>query len=298
MIAKEDLLKVKLDEEKANQVMELLGESAKVLYAKDEYAKAMGDVDRSILMAYGIPKNPNETTSAYQKRAATTKMNEIITAKETEHASTIDDLNKKLLAKPGDEKLVKELQDAKAELAKIPDLIDEKVNEWKSKYEEVEREFNSFKTQSELKSFLPKFKDDVDPEFRDFKVKSAIDKILASKELQKTDDGKLLIYDPVNHERTPADSYLSKELEAIAFKAVIQNGGGAGGDNGNPGGSGKGTLKFAEGLTNIEKYNSIKEHIGTQEGIDKFAPNYSKRLNELCKDHDLTDYVIPELQEK
>jgi len=263
------------------------------LYTEDGYAKAMNDLDRAILTHFGIPKNNNEPTTEYFKRASKEKETKSLQDREAELAGEITDLKEKLKAKPGDERLIKELEDLKAEKAKIPDLIEEKVNEWKKKYEDTNKEYETFKTKSQLEKLMPKLRDDIDPEYRNFKIESVMQKILQSKEIQKTDDGKILIYDPSNHDRTPADVYLAQQFDSIAFKATQQNGGGAGkkadGGDFKPGSS---TLKFDEGTKDPDKYNQIKEYLGTQEGLDKFDPKYSSRLNELCAEHGLTSYVV------
>lgn len=291
MITKDHLQKVGLDDAKSAQVMELLGTAAEKLYHEDGYAKAMTDLDRAILTHFGVAKNNDEKTTDYFKRASLEKQTEALNAKETELSQKISELETKLTAKPGDEKLIKELNEAKDQVKKIPDLIDAKVSEWKTKYETTEKEYSAFKTRNSLEKFIPKTKDGLDPEFIKFKVDAVMEKLLKSKEIQTTEDGKILIYDPINHERIPAEVYFSKELDSIAFKASGQTGGGASGNQGSNF-SGKSSLKLDESMKDSEKYDAVKEFVHTQEGIDKFDPKFTTRMNELLKENKLEKFVV------
>jgi TPR repeat protein len=292
VITKEHLLKIGVAEDKAAQAMEILGAAAEKLYHEDGYAKAMSDLDRAILTHFGVAKRDDEKTSDYFKRAALEKQNEAITRKETELAGKITELESKLTAKPGDEKLIKELNEAKEQIKKIPDLVDEKVSEWKTKHDSIEKEFNSFKTISALQKYIPKLKDGLDDEFVKFKTESVMNKILQTKEIQTTDDGKLLIYDPKNHDRTPADIFLAKEFDSLAYKETRQNGGGASASGGVSGSAGASGLKLDDTMKDNEKYDAIKEYVHTQEGIDKFDPKFTSRMNELLKENKLDKLVV------
>lgn len=292
MINKEHLTKAGLDTEKAGQVIELLGTAvAEKLYSEDGYAKAMADIDRAILTHFEVAKNSDEKTTDYFKRAAGEKAAADLEARETELTGEITDLKEKLKAKPGDEKLIKELDDLKAEKAKIPDLIDEKTKEWKDKFETANSELETFKKRTEIEKHMPKFKEDVDPEFLEYKKNAVINKILENKELQ-TDDGKILVFDPTNYDRPEIKEYLAKELDSVAFKSVSQPGGGAGKEiPGAGGGKGSSDITFEDGATNLDKYNTLKDHLATQDGLSKLDKEYIPKLNELCKEYELTEYV-------
>lgn len=293
MITSENLEKAGLDKEKSGQVIELLGDIASKLYPEDGYAKAMGDIDRAILTHWNVPKNNDEKTSDYFKRVSSLKETEKLQAKEAELKKEIEDLTKKLDAKPGDEVLKKELQDAKAEIAKIPDLIDAQTKEWKDKYEKSESELDIFKKKSSLIPFIPKFKSDLDDEFVSYKKNKIINEILEKFEIQTAEDNSLIIYDPSTHKRTPVKDYFDSKFDNMIDKGVNQNGGGAGTGSGGNGSGSVSELKMEADWSDGKKITSIREHLAGK-GVDITDKDYSAQFNKLALENKLEKYSIPE----
>jgi hypothetical protein len=292
VITKEHLKKLEIDDEKAGQIIELLGNAASKLYHEDGYKKAKDEVDLEVLTLTKIPKNNDERSSDYMKRAVGEYTEKIIGEKTTDLNGKIAELDKKVKEKPGDEGLKAELQALKDEKAKFPDIISEKVKEKEEELKKVREEYDKDKKLWGLRKSLPlKFKADVDPEFKEFKINQALTEAMKDYDvIEETADGTIL-KNSVNYNQKSAKEYFAAKLESIIDKGISQPGGG-GGKGGDEGAGGdKKELKFDDDDTDSKKLTKIREYLATEKGLSSFDANYETEFNKLLKDNKLENYM-------
>lgn len=293
MITKDDLKKFDLDDEKSGQVMELLGTAAEKLYAENGYKKAKDEVDREILMLTKIAKKDDEKSSDYMKRATKEYSDKLIEDAKTDLNEQITGLEQKLKEKPGDEKLKQEIEDLKTEKAKIPELIAAKVKEVQDKLTQTESDYAKDKKVWNLKSAISgfKFKDDLDPEYREFKINAEINKALQDFDVfEETKDG-LMMKNSTSYEQKLAKDYFATAYESIIDTGVNQLGGGAGTGNKPPKKPTNGELKFEDDENDNSKISKIRTYLATTKNLDPLSNEFDKEFNTLLKEHKLDQYM-------
>ncbi len=216
----------------------------------------------------------------------------LIDEKTTELNGKITDLEEKLEAKPGDENLKKELSELKAEKAKFPDLIQEKIKEKEDELIKVKSDYERDKKMwNLLKSIPTKLKVDLDPDYKNFKISQALEKAMKDFDvIEINSDGKILLKNSKNYEQKSADEFFKTELDLIIDKGTQQTGGGAG--NQPPGGNGgkNGELKLNDDMSPNEKVTKIREHIASK-GIASYDPKYTEEINKLFKENNLEEFM-------
>jgi hypothetical protein len=285
VITIDDLKASGLDEEKGKQVLDLLGDAGKKFTPENVGKKAFDEVDLSVLTLTKVPKLDNEKSTEYLKRAHSVSLEAAITEKTKALNDEIADVKLKLAAKPGDEKLMKELSDLKEEKAKFPDLINGKVKEWKDKAENAERELNDHKTTSQLKTALPaKFKADLPKKFIDYEVEGALKEARAKfGKMETGSDGILYLINETTYEKVKATDWFAAQLKDIVDGGTVQTGGGASGGAGTGGAS---ELVLPKDMPKGEKILKIEAHL-IQKGITKLDPKWDAEYKALMIKNEL-----------
>jgi hypothetical protein len=278
MITKDDLLTAGIAEDKATEVLTILGENARLFTPENVGKKAFDEVDLSVLNLTKIPKNGNEKTTDYLKRAQSEFLNKSIEERTNELNGKIKEAEEKLKNHKGDETLKAELQALKDEKNKLPDLKNEWIKEYKEKAEKIENDFNSFKKQVELRNEIKfKFKNEIPSYLLDIAIDKALEKAVTGYDkFEKGSDG-LYLVDSVKVDKIKASSFFETELKDIIDNGQRQTGGGAGG-----GQQGVTKSKYAIDL-NLkpgEKVNLIKKNLIEVEGLDPLHKDWDKRFKE------------------
>jgi hypothetical protein len=289
MINKEDLQKLGVSEDKQDQVLELLGDAAKKLSSENEAKTAYDNVDRAILTLTGVSKSTNQTTTDYLKSAVTGDyLNNKISEKTDSLNGEITQLKEQLKNHKGDETLKQKIKELEDEKAKLPDLKNEWIKEWKDKATSYEQEISSMKRNQQLKELIPtNFRSDLDDDFLNFKIDQALKEAERFGKIEKGNDGKVYLLDEVNVDKVVGKEWFESKFDQYLDKGNNQAGGGAGQQQRqNNNGSGSTQLEFKEGMSKGEKVNVIRTHLITQEGLSEFGdPKYQERLNQLMVEH-------------
>jgi hypothetical protein len=285
VITIDDLKASGLDEEKGKQVLDLLGDAGKRFTPENVGKKAFDEVDLSVLTLTKVPKLDGEKTTEYVKRAHSESIKVAIAERTKELNDEIAEVKTKLAAKPGDEKLIKELNDLKEEKAKFPDLINGKVKEWKDKAESAEKELTEHKTTSQLKTALPaKFKSELPKKFIDYEVAEALKEARAKfGKMETGSDGILYLINETTYEKVKATDWFAAQLKDIVDGGNTQTGGGAGGGSGT---GGTGELILPKDMPKSEKVAKIEAHI-IQKGITKLDPKWDAEYKALMIKNEL-----------
>jgi len=233
----------------------------------------------------GIQRDEKEQYSAYFERLSNewlpTKAEQRILDAEKKANDKVLELEEKIKNHKGDESLKIELQKAKDELAKIPDLLSEKENEWKVKYDELETSSKSEKLNRSMADSMPKFDDNVNQFELAAKKKNAIDRISKAYELSFDENDKLI--GTKDYQKTLV-SELLKNDEELKDLILIEQGQGGGGE-----GSAKKlkTLAIPETIGKGAAQELIKIHIIKNENIDFLDEKFAVRFKELCKENNV-----------
>jgi predicted CopG family antitoxin len=292
MITKDDLTALGLAEDKATQALDLLGDAGKKLTPENVGKKAFDEVDLSVLTLTKMPKLDGEKTTDYLKRAHSEALKLEITNRTTEINKEVSDLKEKLKAKPGDEKLIQELDALKKEKDSFPDLINGKVKEWKDKAELAEKSLNDYKHESTLKSALPgKFKEELPKKFIEYEVNEALKEAkIKFDKLETGSDGVLYLINSQTYEKVKADDWFTAKLKEIIDAEHTQAGGGADTDKSyNKGGE----FILPKEMSKSEKIQKIEEHI-IKSGISKLDPRWDAKFKEIA----IKNEVLPEDKKK
>jgi hypothetical protein len=276
MITIDDLKTIGLEEEKAKQALELLGDAAKKFTPENVGKKAFDEVDLAMLTLTKVPKNDNEKTTDYVKRANQAWLEGQITERTAQINEEITGLKEQLKNHKGDETLKARITALEEEKAKFPDVINEKTKEWKLKYEQTEKTFNDFKYEATLKSSMPaKFKD-LPSKFIEYEKSQAITE--AKQKFGKTEtgsDGQLYLINETTYEKVKASDWFSERLKDIIDTGHTQAGGGSG-----DGQSTGGELILPPEMPKAEKIQKIEAYI-VQSGISKIDPRFAPKFKEL-----------------
>lgn len=227
----------------------------------------------------GISKNEGEKFSSYFERLGT----EYLPAQAQSKLQAAEEkarlAEEKFANHKGDETLKIELQNAKAELAKIPDLLTAKDTEWKTKHETVVNDFKAFKFNQSIQSSMPKFDDSVNQFELKAKQQNAIDRIKKTYELSYDENDNLI--GTKDYQKYLISDLLKSDEELKDLILIDQVSGGAGAGAKNSSTNGK--VNFPEGMTSSAKNEILKQTIITVENIPFLDPRYPARFNELRK---------------
>jgi len=277
----EKLKELGISEELAPKVIDLHNGvvTEKESIADKRVKKAFDDVDLAILTNTKVAKVDNEKTTEYAKRAYDT----LFETQKTDLDSKIQELQDKLDNHGGDETLKQEIATLKQEKADFQKIKDDAVNEVKTKYDELNGEYTSFKRTSQVKSSLPNnFKKDLDSEFKSYKVKLSIEKALKEYDQVEEKDGKLYLVNSEKFEKKDASEFFKEDLKTLLDEGNSQEGGGAG----NKGKETPSELKLSEEMPKGEKIQKIKDFI-VAKGISPISNEFSTEYQKLCIEHGL-----------
>ena len=227
----------------------------------------------------GISKGEDEKFSVYFDRVGVEWLPEASKSKITKAETERDEWKGKFENHKGDETLKTDLLAAQGEVAKIPDLLKAKDDEWNTKYSDLETTHNTSKLNRSMTDAMPKFDDNVNKFELDAKKKSAIERISKSHELSFDENGNLI--GTKDYQKTLV-SELLKTDEELKDLILIEQSSGGGGEGGSPKAK---TLNIPESIGKGAAQEIIKAHIITNENIDFLDDKYSARFKELCKEN-------------
>jgi hypothetical protein len=244
---------------------------------KNEIAKATrtayGNNEEAVLMATKIEKKDGEQTSDYIKRAVQEKEHQIA----AERDQKIQDLEEKIKGGNTDQALKDELEILRKEKEKMPEVIEEKVGEWKSKYENLFSEYEGYKQESLLRSQMPgKFKEGADHDYIEFKMSQAIEKAKGYK-ISTDEKGNVILLNEENYDRVNAKEFFKEELKNI-LPGDPPAGGGAG--------KGQPTVKdgvkvYPDDMSENDKIHAIQKDMYEagfkQSNVNQWQEEYRKR---------------------
>jgi len=233
----------------------------------------------------GVHKLDNEKYSTYFERLASewlpTKAEQRVLNAEKKAEEKVRELEEKIRTHKGDETLKTELQKAREELNKIPDLLAAKENEWKTKYEDEVRLNTEFKVNTSINNSLPKFDDTINKFELEAKKKAAIDRIKSEYELSFDDKNNLI--GTKDYQKFLVADLLKNdaELKDLVMIEHGQGGGGAGDRRSTK------ALNIPKEISKAASQQIIREYMKTTEGIDILSPKHSERFKELCKENEV-----------
>lgn len=297
MITIDDLKTAGIAEDKATQIITDLGDAVKKFTPENVGKKAFDEVDMSVLMLTKIQKDNNEKTTDYVKRALNEYSISQSEEKSKELTAKISDLEEKLKNHKGDETLKAEIHALKEEKAKLPDLKNQWVKEWKDKFDETNTKLEKLEKISVLKSVLPdKIKSDLSKDYVDFKINNALENALKNfDKFETSTDGTLFLIDSVNVDKVVAKEFFKENLKDIIDAGTNATGGGASGGNG---ANKSNTLQFEPDASPGQKVTKIREFLATQKGIDSMNPKFEEEFNTLLKENGLKDLMTIKEEKK
>jgi hypothetical protein len=229
----------------------------------------------------GIKQNEGERFSDYFIRLGAEWLPEQSKAKLAAAEEKVRIAEEKFANHKGDETLKAELEKAKAELVKIPDLLTAKDAEWKTKYEGLEQTHKTFKFNQSIQSAMPKFDESVNPFELKAKQQNAIDRIKKTYELSYDENDTLI--GTKDYQKYLISDLLKSDEELKDLVLIDQASGGAGG-----GGQKKTTtLSIPANISKAAGQQIVREYIKTVEQIDALDPKYSDRFKLLCKENNV-----------
>lgn len=230
----------------------------------------------------GIQKNENEKYSDYFIRLGSEWLPAQAQTKLQAAEQKVKEAEEKFANHKGDETLKAELQKAKDELAKIPDLLNQKETEWKTKYEGLENTHKTFKFNKSISDAMPKFDDNVNQFELKAKQSNAIDRIKKTYELSYDENDNLI--GTKDYQKYLISDLLKSDEELKDLILIDQvNGGGANSGKAKPT---KG-LNIPEGMAKGTAQEVVRVYMKTVENIDKLDPKYPERFKELCKENNV-----------
>jgi len=229
----------------------------------------------------GIQKNEGEKFSDYFLRLGSEWLPAQAQTKLQVAEEKVKLAEEKFANHKGDETLKAELQKAKDELAKIPDLLSAKDQEWKTKYDGLETTHKTFKFNKSISDAMPKFDDSVNQFELKAKQQNAIERIKKTYELSFDENDNLI--GTKDYQKYLISDLLKSDEELKDLILIDQASGGAGG------GQKKTTksLNIPEGMSKAAGQQIIREFIRTVENIDQLDDRYSVRFKELCKENNV-----------
>lgn len=293
MITKEDLKTLGLEEEKITQALETLGDVTHKLTSdiivEKRVKKAWDDMDLETLNITKIPKNNDEMSTAYRKRAVEEFTKQQIKKIEEDFNAKIKAAEEAVKNHKGDETLKAELETLKKEKKtreeSFEKTLTEKTDEWKTKYEKTVGEYESFKKTSTLKGSIPvNFKKDLPHDYIDFRINKAIEKANTGYDgIDKDKDGNIILKNSEKFESMKASDFFANDLKDILEEKRNQQGGGS---SGNGEGSKK-ELMLEETMTAQEKDSAIRDYVIQVLGLSPISKEYTAKITELKKQHKL-----------
>jgi len=231
----------------------------------------------------GISKGDKEQYSTYFERLGTewlpSNAEQRILDAEKKANDKVIEFEEKVKNHKGDESLKIELQKAKDELAKIPDLLKAKDEDWLKKYNTLETEHKTSKLNRSMTDSMPKFDDNVNQFELEAKKKNAIERISTNYELSFDEKGNLI--GTKDYQKTLVSELLKNDSELKDLILIDQGaGGGAGGGNANTK-----TLSIPESIGKGAAQQLIKMHIIKNENIAELDDKFASRFKELCKEN-------------
>lgn len=286
MITIDDLKTAGVEEAKATHALELLGDAVKKLIPDRDLNKILGEIDGTILMLTKVPKlsDGTERTIDYAKRAPSEWLKNEVSVRTTEINNQLASLKEELKNHKGDETLKEKIKLLEEEKAKFPDLVNEKVKEFKTKAEKAEADLDGFKKDSVLKSSIPvKFKSELPKKYVDFEIQQALTEAKTKFTKQETgSDSKLYLINEVTYDKVEANAWFSERLKDIVDTGHTQTGGGAGESKPNL----NGELVLPKDMPKGEKYAKIEEYL-IKNGISKLDPMWDGKFKELAVKNEL-----------
>jgi hypothetical protein len=229
----------------------------------------------------GIQKAEGEKYSDYFARLGTEWLPEQSKTKLAAAEEKVRLAEEKFANHKGDETLKIELQNAKAELAKIPELLTAKETEWKTKYEGLETTYKTFKFNHSISQAMPKFDDSVNQFELKAKQQNAIDRIKKTYELSYDENDNLI--GTKDYQKYLISDLLKADEELKDLILIDQASGGAGG-----GGQKKTTaLTIPGNISKAAGQQIVREFIKTVEQIDQLDFRYADRFKLLCKENNV-----------
>ncbi|HEY5590680.1 MAG TPA: hypothetical protein VIK55_06640 [Paludibacter sp.] len=227
----------------------------------------------------GIQKNEGEKYSDYFIRLGSEWLPAQAQTKLTAAEEKVRLAEEKFANHKGDETLKAELEKAKTELAKIPDLLNQKETEWKTKHETVVNDFKAFKFGQSIQNAMPKFDETVNQFELKAKQGNAIDRIKKTYELSYDENDNLI---GTKDYQKYLISDLLKSDEELKDLILIDQATGGGAGSGKKGAT-NGMFNFAENMSVSARLELIKQSIITIENIPFLDPRFPDRFNELRK---------------
>lgn len=227
----------------------------------------------------GISKGEKEKYSVYFKRLGTEWLPEASKSKIEAAELKVAEAEEKFKNHKGDETLKLELEKAKDEVSKIPDLLAAKDTAWKTKYDELETTYTTTKLKRSITDAMPKFDDNANEFEVQAKQKNAIDRIQTDYELSYDENDNLI--GTKDYQKFLVSDLLKNDAE-LKDLILIDSGEGGGGSGKKP--SGK-TLNLPEGIAKGAAQQIIATYIKDVDGIDQLDDKYSERFVELCKEN-------------
>lgn len=229
----------------------------------------------------GIQKNENEKYSDYFIRLGNDWLPAQAQTKLQAAEEKVRIAEEKFANHKGDETLKSELEKAKAELAKIPDLLSAKETEWKTKFEGLENTHKEFKFNKSISDSMPKFDDNVNKFELKAKQQNAIGRIKKTYELSYDENDNLI--GTKDYQKYLVSDLLKGDEELKELILIDQATGGAGG-----GGQKKTTtLNIPGNISKAAGQQIVREFIKTVENIDLLDPRYPDRFKVLCKENNV-----------
>jgi len=283
MINEEFLKEQGIDETKHKAILSAFNEATKGMLTPDDLNKQKGDAVRSMMEGFEnsifeatkIQKNNNEKASEYAKRAFEAFHKTSYESKINELSGLNKELNDKIKAGIKDPELVSKIEALEQTLETERTAFKEKEQAWES--ENTKRE-----KLSAYKSLLPKFKDDIDSEFKKFKIDGVLNELLGKEVVEV--EGKLIIKgDETNgFTNTPVEEYFKESFKSIIDEKIVQNGTGL-----KPRGQGDNVvLDISDNDSASEKEAKIRAYLKSQ-GINSIDSRYSEEFTKLR-----TKYVL------
>jgi len=230
----------------------------------------------------GIPrKGTDEKVSQYFERITGEFIPEVAKPKLTALEKERDEWKKKFESHEGDVTIKTELEKTKAEVAKIPDLLTAKENEWKTKYSELETTHKNFKFSKSIADAMPKVDSNVNPFEAKAKQQNAIDRLKKNYELSYDENDNLIA--TKDYQKYLVSDLLKNDEELKEIILIDQ----ASGGGGKPPANKTKALILPEGMNKGASQQLIQEFIMTVEKIDQLSPKFSPRFTELCKENNV-----------
>jgi hypothetical protein len=238
----------------------------------------------------GMERDGTEKASVHFERIVDKWVPSLAESKVKDAENAIEEANRiageweaKFKNHKGDETLKKELQAAQDEVAKIPQLLSAKDQEWKTKYDEVVTNHETSRINRSMEDAMPKFDDTLNVYEIKAKTKSATDRIKLNYKLSYDDNGNLI--GTKDYNQYLVSDLLKGDEELKDLVSTDSNSGGGGGKVKKEKTT---TLNLPEGISKNAGQQLIREYMSTVEGIkDKLDDKYSERFTALCKENNV-----------